>query len=69
MLYLPLLLRLHGLATAGEASLTTLGDDHLRAALGALIALAHLIGHFRSASVAICKATLLIESPPFPASV
>jgi hypothetical protein len=34
-----------------------------------LIALAHLIGHFRSASVAICKATLLIESPPFPASV
>ena len=51
MLCLPLLLQLHGLATAGEGSLATLGNDHLRAALGALIALAHLIGHFLSASV------------------
>jgi hypothetical protein len=46
MLILPLLLRLHGLATAGEISLTAFGDDHLRAALGALVTLAHLISHF-----------------------
>lgn len=51
MLRLPLLLQLHGLTTAGEVSLATLSNDHLRAALSALITLAYLIGHFRSASV------------------
>jgi len=51
MLYLPLLLQLHGLATAGEDSLAAFGDNHLRAALSALISLARLIGHFPSASI------------------
>jgi hypothetical protein len=51
MLYIPLLLRLHGLATAGDGSLTAFGDNHLRAALSTLIALARLIGHFPSASI------------------
>jgi len=47
----PLLLQLHGLGTAGDGSLAALGDDHLRAALSTLIALARLIGHFPSASI------------------
>jgi hypothetical protein len=51
MLYLPLLLQFHRLTTAGEASLATFGNDHLRAALSTLITLAHLIGHLPSASV------------------
>jgi hypothetical protein len=51
MLHLPLLLQLHGLATAGEDSLAAFGDNHLRAALSTLIALARLIGHFPSPSI------------------
>ena len=66
MLY-PLLLQLHGLTTAGEISLATLGNDHLRAALSALITLAHLISHFPSASVTHLQgnAFTLWEARPF----
>jgi hypothetical protein len=40
------LLLLHGLAAAGDGAGAPLGDNHLRAALGAAVSFAYLIRHF-----------------------
>src|SRR3990172_7398413 len=42
------LLLLHRLVAAAKGAFTALGDDHLRAALRALISLAHLVRHWLS---------------------
>ena len=42
------LLLLHRLVAAAKAAFAALGDDHLRAALRALISLAHLVRHWLS---------------------
>src|SRR4030067_89157 len=42
------LLLLHRLVAAAQAAFAALGDDHLRAALRALISLAHLVRHWLS---------------------
>src|SRR3990172_1863661 len=47
-LWTGLLLLLHRLVAAAEAAFAALGHDHLRAALRALISLAHLVRHWLS---------------------
>ena len=48
--YHSLLLLLHRLIAAAHGAFAALGDDHLRAALYALVALAYLVGHYFSSS-------------------
>jgi hypothetical protein len=40
-----LLLLLHRFAAAADGTVATLGDDHFRPALGALVSLAYLVRH------------------------
>jgi hypothetical protein len=48
--YYSLLLLLHRLIAAAQVAFAALGDDHLRAALRALVALTYLVSHCFSSS-------------------